>query len=281
MAVGQPISMVDSQLRVSGVIDYTLNFELPRMLHVCMLRSPHAHARVVNVDASRAAKLPGVAAVLTRADLIGDQIDPYFGLIIQDQTPVALDRVRFVGETVAAVAAVDADTAAEALDSIEVEYEELPAVFDAEEALKPGAPLLYPGSRRVIFGRADVTARSLVGTNIVHLFKQRKGDMVQGFRESDEIFENTFHSPAVNHVALEPHVVVAQVTDGRITVWTCSQNPHVIQRQIAGVFKIPLADVRIIVFSLGGGFGSKLNCKLEPAAVLLAKKTGRPVRMGA
>ena len=279
MTVGQSISMVDSQLRVSGSIDYTLNFELPRMLHACMLRSPHAHARVVKVDASRAAKLSGVTAVLTRDDLIGDHIDPYFGLILQDQTPVALDRVRFVGEPVAAVAAVDADTAAEALDLIDVEYEELPAVFDAEEALKPGAPLLYPGARRVIPGRPDVTARSLEGTNIVHLFKQRKGDLDRGFRQSDQVFENTYNSPAVNHVALEPHVVVAQVADGRITVWTCNQNPHVIQRQLAGIFKVPLADVRVIVFTLGGGFGGKLNSKLEPAAVLLAKKTGRPVRI--
>jgi CO/xanthine dehydrogenase Mo-binding subunit len=279
MAVGQAISMVDSWLRVGGNIEYTLNFELPRMLHGAMLRSPRAHARIVKVDASRAAKHPGVAAVLTRDDLIGDSIDPYFGLILQDQTPVALDRVRYVGEPVAAVAAVDADTAAEALELIDVEYEELPAVFDAEEALKPDAPLLYPGPRRVIFGRADVTARSLAGTNIVHLFKQRKGDIAQGFRESEHIFENTFVSPAVNHVALEPHVAVAQVADGRITVWTCTQNPHVIQRQIAGIFKVPIADVRIIVFTLGGGFGAKLNSKLEPAAVLLAKKTGRPVRI--
>jgi CO/xanthine dehydrogenase Mo-binding subunit len=281
MAIGQPISMVDSQLRVSGAIDYTLNFELPRMLHAAMLRSPHAHARIVNIDASRAANLPGVIAVLTGADLVGDHIDPYFGLIIQDQTPVALDRVRFVGEPVAAVAAVDSDTAAEALALIDVEYEELPAVFDAEDALRPGAPLLYPGPRRVIPGRPDVTARSLEGTNIVHLFKQRKGDVAQGFRESDQIFENTFASPAVNHVALEPHVVVAQVTDGRITVWTCNQNPHVIQRQLAGIFKVPIADVRVIVFTLGGGFGGKLNSKLEPAAVLLARKTGRPVRIAA
>src|SRR6516165_8814300 len=279
MAVGQAISMMDSQLRVSGSIDYTLNFELPRMLHACMLRIPHAHARIVRVDASRAEKLPGVAATLTGNDLIGDHIDPYFGLILQDQTPVALDRVRFVGEPVAAVAAVDADTAADALDLIDVEYEELPAVFDAEEALKPGAPLLYPGPRRVIAGRGDVSARSLEGTNIVHLFKQRKGDIAQGFRESDQIFENTFLSPAVNHVALEPHVVVAQVADGRITVWTCTQNPHVVQRQLAGIFRIPIADVRVVVFTLGGGFGGKLNSKLEPAAVLLAKKTGRPVRI--
>ena len=187
MAVGQSISMMDSALRVSGSIDYTLNFELPRMLHAGMLRSPHAHARIIKVDTSRANKLAGVVATLTREDLIGDHIDPHFGLILQDQTPVALDRVRFVGEPVAAVAAVDADAASEALEMIDVEYEELPAVFDAEEALKPGAPLLYPGPRRVIAGRGDVTARSVEGTNIVHLFKQRKGDIVQGFRESDQI----------------------------------------------------------------------------------------------
>ncbi|HXV82556.1 MAG TPA: xanthine dehydrogenase family protein molybdopterin-binding subunit [Candidatus Binatia bacterium] len=279
MAVGQSISMVDSQMRVAGSIDYTLNFELPRMLHACVLHSPHAHARIVKVDASKAEKLPGVAAVLTRDDLTGDHIDPYFGLIIQDQTPVALDRVRFVGETVAAVAAVDADTAAEAVELINVEYEELPAVFDPEEALRPGAPILHPGPKRIMAGRPDVAARSLEGTNIVHLFKQRKGDMARGFGDSDNIFENTFSSPSVNHFALEPHVTVAQVSGSRITVWTCSQNPHVVQRQLAGILKVPIADVRIVVSTLGGGFGGKLNSKMEPAAVLLAKKTGRPVRL--
>src|ERR1051325_9472967 len=133
MAVGQALSMIDSQLRVTGGIDYTLNFELPRMLYARILRSPHAHARVLNVDASRAERLPGVLAVLTRDDLTGDHIDPYFGLLIQDQTPVALDKVRFVGDPVAAVAAVDDETASEALNLIDVEYEELPGVFVAEE----------------------------------------------------------------------------------------------------------------------------------------------------
>src|SRR5262245_43166974 len=279
MAVGQSISMVDSQLRVTGGIDYTLNFELPRMLHACVLHSPHAHARILNIDTSKAEKLPGVAAVLTREDLIGDHIDPYFGLIIQDQTPVAMNTVRFVGEAVAAVAATDAETAAEAVDLINVEYKELPAVFDLEEALKPGAPILHPGPRRIIAGRADVAAQRLKATTIAHLFNQRKGDMPHGFLDSNRIFDNIFFSPSVNHLALEPHVTVAQFSDGRITVWTCSQNPHVVQRQLAGIFKVPIADVRVIVFTLGGGFGGKLNSKLEPAAVLLAKKTGRPVRM--
>src|SRR5262249_53499636 len=278
MAVGQTISMVDSQLRGTGGIDYTLNFELPRMLHAFVLHSPHAHARILNIDTSKAEKLPGVAAVLTREDLIGDAIDPYFGLIIQDQPPVALNTVRFVGEAVAAVAATDAETAAEAVDLINVEYEELPAVFDPEEALKPGAPILHPGPRRIIAGRAGVGGGSLRGTNIVHPFKTRKGGMGHGLPGFDKVFGKHIFLSSVNHLALEPHVTVAQFSGGRITVWTCSQNPHVVQRQLAGIFKVPVADVRVIVFTLGGGFGGKLNSKLEPAAVLLAKKTGRPVR---
>ena len=213
MAVGQSISMVDSQLRVSGSIDYTLNFELPRMLHACMLRSPHAHARVVKVDASRAAKLPGVAAVLTRDDLIGDHIDPYFGLILQDQTPVALDRVRFVGEPVAAVAARGRRYGSRSSWSSSMSNTKSCRRCSTRRSAKAGSADCSTQDRgAVIAGRPDVTARSLEGTNIVHLFKQRKGDLDQGFRESDKIFENTYISPAVNHVALEPHVVVAQVS---------------------------------------------------------------------
>src|ERR1051325_3196599 len=168
MAVGQALSMIDSQARVTGGIDYTPNFELPRMLYARILRSPHAHARGIKLNASRAERPPGGAAGLTRDDLIGDNVDPYFGLIIQDQTPVALDKVRFVGDPVAAVAAVDDETAAEALNLIDVEYEELPAVFDAKEALKRAAFLLHDGPRGVIPGRPDVPARSKAGTNIVH-----------------------------------------------------------------------------------------------------------------
>jgi len=140
MAVGQAISMVDSHLRVSGSIDYTLNFELPRMLHACVLRSPHAHARVVKVDASRAAKLPGVIGVLTRDDLIGDHIDPYFGLILQDQTPVALDRVRFVGEPVAAVFAAEPYTAEDIAELVVPTIEPLTPCLDPVASPREFAP---------------------------------------------------------------------------------------------------------------------------------------------
>ena len=280
MAIGQSVPMVDSFARVTGGIDYVLNYELPRMLHARILRSPHPHARLVKIDASKAEGLPGVAAVLSRKDLLGqNQIEPYHGQVIRDQNPVALDKVRFVGDAVAAVAAEDETIAAEALDLIEVEYEELPAVFDPEEALAPGAPLIHEGPRRIVPHRLDVKARSLEGTNIVHLFKQRKGDIVQGFRESDLVVENTFSSPAVEHVALEPHVALAHVRGNQITVWTSCQNPHAVQAQLAQIFKVPISEVRVIVFTLGGGFGGKLNAKLEPVAALLSWKAGRPVRL--
>jgi len=131
--------MVDSYARVTGGIDYALNYELPRMLHARILRSPYPHARLVKIETAKAERFPGVAAVLSRKDLLGqNQIEPYHGQVHRDQTPVALDKVRFVGDAVAAVAAEDETIAAEALDLIEVEYEEIPAVFDPEEALGPG-----------------------------------------------------------------------------------------------------------------------------------------------
>jgi CO/xanthine dehydrogenase Mo-binding subunit len=279
MAIGQSIGMVDSQLRVSGTIDYALNFELPRMAYARVLHSPHPHARILKVDTSKAERIPGVLAVASRNDLTGDNIAPYFGQVIHDQTPIALDKVRYVGEAVAAVAAVDEDTASEATELIDVEYEELPAVFDPEEALKSDAPLLYEGARRIMAGRQDVAARSLAGTNIVHLFKQRKGDITRGFGESHEIFEHTYSSPAASHVALEPHLAVVQASNRRITAWTSCQNPHAVQRTLAAIFKVPVSDVRVIVLTLGGGFGGKLNAKLEPVAAILSMKSGRPVKL--
>jgi CO/xanthine dehydrogenase Mo-binding subunit len=280
MAIGQPVTMVDSHARVTGTIAYALNYELPRMLHARILRSPYPHARLVKIETAKAERLPGVVAVLSRQDLVGqDQIEPYYGQVIRDQTPVAVDTVRFVGDAVAAVAAEDETIAADALELIEVEYEEIPAVFDPEEALVPGAPLVHEGPRRILSNRADVKARALQGTNIVHLFKQRKGDIGQGFRESELVVENTYASPAVEHVALEPHVAVADVRDGQVTVWTSCQNPSMVQSQLAQIFKVPISEVRVIVFTLGGGFGAKLNVKVEPVAALLSRKSGRPVRL--
>lgn len=282
MSIGVSVPWVDARERVTGSVDFTWNLSLPGMLHARCLRSPHAHARVVGIDAGRAERLPGVVAVLTRDDLVGqDAVNPTFGLFIRDQPIVTLDKVRYAGDIVAAVAAVDEATADEALDLIEVAYEELPAVFDVEEALRPGAPILHEGPRILQSRRPDIVARQpgFEGTNVIHLFTQRKGDVEAGFAEADLVVENTFYSPPVQHVALEPHVAVARFGEGRLTVWSSSQAPHWLALELAWVFKLPISGVRVIVSTLGGGYGSKIDPSIEPVAAMLAWKARRPVRL--
>lgn len=282
MAIGQRLPMVDAAARVAGTIEYTINVELPGMHHGRVLRSPYAHASIVRVDASRARSLAGVSAVLTRDEILGDpSLFPTFGYFIRDQPPVALDRVRHVGEPVAAVAAIDEDVAQEALERIEVEYEPLPAVFDVEAALEPGAPILHPGPRALASRRPDMLLRQprLEGTNIIHLFTQRKGDIEAGFREADLVVENTYACPPVQHVSLEPHVAVAQWLNGSLTVWSSTQAPHWVAAELAHMFRLPTARVRVIVSTLGGGYGGKIDPSIEPIVALLARLAGRPVKL--
>ncbi|MEA2623127.1 MAG: hypothetical protein QOH61_2037 [Chloroflexota bacterium] len=282
MALGQRIPMVDAMARVTGAMGFVLDMELPGMLHARILRSPHAHARVIRVDASRAAALAGVRAVLTRDDILGrDDVFPTFGLFIRDQAPVALDKVRHVGDPVAAVAAVDEATAEAALALIEVDYEPLPAVFDVEEALRPGAPILHDGARSLSSRRPDILARQpgFEGSNVIHLFSQRRGDIEAGFAEADEIVENVFSCPPVQHVAMEPHVCVAQWQDGRLTLWDSTQAPNWVQTELANLCRLPTSDVRVIVPTLGGAYGAKIDPSIEPICALLASKAGRPVRL--
>ena len=279
-AVGQTLPMLDAQERVSGRINYVLNVELPGMLFGKILRSPFPHARVVRVDASHAERLAGVVAALTRSDFGANSgFNGKYGRIFRDQTVVALDKVRFVGDPVAAVAAANEDIAAEALSLIEVDYEELPAVFDEGEALKPAAPLVHdprpeqqPVFRKLI---QDLPA----GSNLCSHFKLRRGDVEQGFREADFVFEDVFRSPAAQHVPLEPHVTVAEFFREKLTLWTSTQMPHAIRAQMAELFNLPLARVRVIVETLGGGFGSKGSLRLEPITSFLALKANRPVKI--
>jgi CO/xanthine dehydrogenase Mo-binding subunit len=280
MAIGRSVPMIDAHERVTGTIGYVLNVKLPGMLVGRVLRSPHPHARLVRVDTSRAERLPGVVAVLSRNDLVDQStIFPYFGPIIRDQPVVAIDKVRFVGDPVAAVAATDADVAGEALELIEVEYEELLGVFDPEEALRQDAPILHERFPRVSKGFADIVLNVQEGTNLCNHFKLRKGDVEEGFREADLIFEDVFRCPPVQHVPLEPHVAIAQVDGRHVTVWSGTQTPHTVRAQVAEVFQVPLSQVRIVVHTLGGGYGAKSYPKLEPLAAVLAWKAGRPVKI--
>jgi CO/xanthine dehydrogenase Mo-binding subunit len=278
--VGDILPMLDAAERVSGRINYGLNFELPGMLVGKVLRSPFAHARLVAIDTSRAERLEGVTAVLTRDDF--GSATPFsgkYGRVFRDQTVVAFEKVRFVGDPVAAVAAVNEDIADEAVSLIKTQYEEVAAIFNEEEALKPDSPLVHDPrpEQQPMFSKLIQDLPG--GSNVCSHFKLRRGDVERGFREADFVFEDVFHSPAAQHAPLEPHVTVAQYFQGKLTIWTSTQMPHAIRSQMAELFNLPLARVRVIVETLGGGFGSKGSLRLEPITSFLALKANRPVKI--
>lgn len=279
--VGKPIPRLDGREKVTGQAVYTATMEVAGALVGRALRSPLPHAMITRLDASAAEKVPGVVAVLTRDDIKHWGITPLFGSLVKDQPVVALDRVRFVGDIVAAVAAETEEAAQEALDLIEVEYEELPAIYDVYEAVAPGADLLHPSQSGSVLGTGDTQGvTSKQGTNVVGYFRIRKGDVEAGMREADHVFTHEFSLPAVSHAALEPFAAIAEVhPDGSIDCWSATQTPSAVRQQLSDTFKVPFSKVRVRVPLLGGGFGAKCYGKIEPLAVALAKKARRPVRL--
>ena len=280
--IGKTFRRLDYETKVTGRAQYLADMSVPGMCHGKILRSPLPHARIKKIDVAKALKVPGVLAILTRDDILHDEgIEPFYGPVFKDQTIVAVEKVRHVGDPVAAVAALDPDAAEEALRLIEVEYEELPAVLDVHQALKPGGTLVHESVRIPESGFADLAElKPIEGTNICTHFKLNRGDIQRGFAEADHIFEDTFTLPATQHSFLETHACIASVEPGgRITVWATTQNPFVVRTQLANIFKVPVSKVRVIVPYLGGGYGGKVYPKVEPITVALAQKAGRPVRV--
>src|SRR5262245_51648787 len=280
--IGKTFRRLDYETKVTGRAQYLADMSVSGMCHGRILRSPYPHARIKSIDASKAKKLPCVVAVLTRDDILHDQgIEPFYGPVFKDQTIVATEKVRHVGDPVAAVAALTVDAAEEALKAIEVEYEELPAVLNVHDALKSGATLVHDSIKLPSSGFADlVDLKPVDGTNICTHFKLNRGDIAKGFAEADQIFEDTFTLPATQHSFLETHACIASAEPGaRITVWATTQNPFVVRTQLANIFKVPVSKVGVIVPYLGGGYDGKVYPKIEPITVALAQKAGRPVRV--
>ena len=216
-------------------------------------------------------------AIITRDDL--DGLNPYFGPVVDDQPVVATDRVRHVGEVVALVAAESRDIAEAALELIDVEYQELPAVFDLLEAAKPGAPVLHAQRNETTAGVHREEFNFQVGGNVCSVYHVEDGDITKGFPEADEIFENTYTLPPVQHGHIEPHAATAYwEPSGKLVLHSATQNPSGVQEQLAQIFKLPENQVRVIVPLLGGGYGGKTHARLEPALALLARKARRPVQ---
>ena len=280
--IGKTFRRLDYETKVTGRATYLADMQVPGMCHGRILRSPLPHARISKIDVSKALKVAGVVAIISRDDILHDEgIEPYYGPVFKDQTIVAVEKVRHVGDPVAAVAALTADAADEALRSIDVAYEELPAVLSVEEAVKENPILVHESVRVPDSGFADLAElKPIDGTNICTHFKFNRGDVQQGFAQADHIFDDTFTLPATQHSFLETHACIASVEPGgRITVWATTQNPFVVRTQLANIFKVPVARVRVIVPYLGGGYGGKVYPKVEPITVALALKAGRPVRV--
>src|SRR2546422_1651113 len=278
--VGRPVPRVDGLEKVTGRARYVTDLVLPGMAHAKVLRSPYAHARVRRVDVARAGAREGVFAALSSAALPG--WDPYLGRAFRDGRVPAMVVARHEGEPVAAVAAVDEATAEEALELIDVDYELLPSAITLEQALGPGAPLVHTGEPLSGHFADLATLRPQPGTNVCHRFHFERGDAVTALAGADLVVEDTYRFPPVQHVALEPHAVLAAWDEtGALTLWASTQNPYSVRVELAKMFGLPLARIRVIVPHLGGGFGSKTYAKLEPLAAALARAAGRPVRLAA
>src|SRR5258705_236963 len=240
--VGQSVYRTDANPKVTGRALHVGNIEMPGMLHVAVLRSPYAHARITRIEKSKAEALDGVSVVVTGAEIAKmPGIDPHFGPAFRDQPIFAVERVCFIGDPVVAVAAVDRRTAEDALQLVEVDYEALPAVHDVLEAAKLGSPLVHEQHRpaKAFADLAHVKAGQQ--SNVCYHFKLRTGDVDKAFAEADRVFEDTFSSPPAQHVPMEPHVTLAYLDEHeRLNIWTASQSPSYVRTEISTTFGIPM-----------------------------------------
>lgn len=260
--VGKRVPRIEGRLKATGQAQFTDDLVLPRMLFGKILRSPYPHAIVLNVDTSKALALPGVKAVVTGKDTSARKYGVYAHTA--DQSPLATDKVRYIGDEVAAVAAVDEETAEEALGLIRVDYQELPAVFDVLEAMQPGAPRIHD-----------------VENNVGRKTTLNVGDVEDGFRQSDYVRGDSFTTGWQAHCQMEPHAVLAQSDiSGNIMVWTPNMSAFTKRHVLAKMLGIPDSKIRVCKAYVGGAFGGKAEVfPLDYCACLLSLKTGRPVKI--
>ena len=270
-AVGKSVSRVDALAKVTGEALYTADVMLPGMLYGTAKRSPYPHARIARINTQRAEALAGVKAVITAQDVPGVLI----GLKLRDLPILAREQVRFVGEKVAAVAAVDEETAREAVELIDVEYEELPGLTDVKEAMKEGSVLVHEN----LHAYAGLP-KPVKNTNIFLHETYAKGDSAQGFAQADMVFEHTFTTPEVHQGYMETHAALVDISgDGSITVWSSDKVPFRVRSLMAEIIGLPITRVRVIPSFVGGDFGGKGMIFDEPLCYYLARKAGRPVKM--
>ncbi|HEX7973617.1 MAG TPA: xanthine dehydrogenase family protein molybdopterin-binding subunit [Anaerolineales bacterium] len=272
--IGESVKRVDGREKATGAAQFADDLQFgPGLLFARIKRSPQPHALLKRIDVSKARTLPGVKVVVTGEDYPG-----FIGLYLQDRHIFCRDRVRYVGDPVAGVAAVSEEIAEKALELIEVEYEPLPGVFDPEFGASADAPLLHPDL-------ADYKVANFIfpepGSNIANHFRIRKGDAGAAFKECAATIERTYRIPHIQHVPIEPHVAIARVEEnGKVVLWGSSQSPFAQRSLIASALGKSPGDVQVIAPYVGGGFGCKAGVSMEALAVAIASKVpGRPVKL--
>ncbi len=261
--VGKRVRRTDSLVKVTGAAKYTVDLVLPGMLYGKVLRSPHAHARILNIDTSKAERLPGVKAVVTGKDTLGWKWGAF--RISRDMPFLAIDKVRYLGEDVAAVAAIDEDIAEEALSLITVEYEPLPVILDPVEAMKEGAVKIHDHVERNCYKAAF-----------------EFGNVDDGFADSDLVREDEFVSGKISHSQMEPYGALASYDpfSGKLDIWMPNQSPFVKRRALSNALGMPLGKIRVHHCTIGGAFGGRTDTMpAEFITSLLAIKSQRPVRI--
>ena len=271
-ALGQPVPQDEGPDKVSGRALYAADLLLPGMLWGKVLRSPYAHANIVSIDTAQAKQVPGVHAVLTGQDLPDRRV----GRLLRDIPVLARDRVLFIGEKVAAVAAETPEAAQAALDLIEVAYEELPPVFDPLEAMQGSAPTLHPHMASYEgLPQPPATVHNVFAHNV-----WSKGNLEAGFAAADRIVEHTFNAQLMHQGYMEPHACVVHIDDnGRVQVWANNKGPFMLRDQLAAVWDVPTSQIRVNPTSIGGDFGGKGSFMDVPLCYYLARHAGRPVKM--
>ena len=276
--VNHSVPRRDGRAKVTGRATYVSDVKLIGMAHAKVLRSPYAHAKILSIDTSRAEARPGVYCVLMGNNLQG--LNPYYGHAVKDHPLLAIDKVRYAGEPVAAVIAVDERTAFEALEDIDVRYQELKAVLTPQEAMAKDAPLLHErkfeaGALRGFEG--DVTAGR--GSNVCQEHHLKWGDVEEAFKNAAAIVEGEYYFPMTYAYAMEPYVAIADVTDNGVTIYSSAQHPFMVRHDLKSIFNLPISAVRLVVPFVGGGYGSKSYTKIEPLVAACSWKARRPVKL--
>jgi CO/xanthine dehydrogenase Mo-binding subunit len=270
--LNKAVPRIEGADKVSGNMRYAADLPFPAALLAKMLRTSLPHARILGIDTSKAAKLPGVRAIITGADVAGVMV----GLRMKDMPLLAQNRVRYVGEPIAAVAADSDDIAEEALGLIDVQYEELPFVTDPVDAIRPGAPLLHENP----LAYKNAPEREIELPNVQSYGKWSNGDVEAGFQKAAHIFEHTFRTPLGFHGYIEPHACTVQINaDGRIEIWASNKAPFTLRSRFARDLGLDENSVKVHILPVGGDFGGKTSVTEAPICYFLAKKTGKPVRM--